>query len=169
MGWLSVGIGPVRVGTRGASVGFGPVRVGGSWRVGGNAGGGRSHSGMPLAHEELIGLIQREMIAGIPLEDYEVASIAVTNNQEQSRTGLVKVYDLESIRSCEKSIRKGRTTEDDFGYKVAVGAETGDLMLLMLRPSKHGGGFCGYITEVRRPRRVGGRRRMRIPARSRLL
>jgi hypothetical protein len=35
MGWLSIGVGPARVSTRGASIGAGSVRFGGSWKGGG--------------------------------------------------------------------------------------------------------------------------------------
>jgi len=53
MGWLSVGVGPVRVSTRGASVGAAGVRVGGSWKRRGGVTGGRVDVTIPQLLEHV--------------------------------------------------------------------------------------------------------------------
>jgi hypothetical protein len=68
MGWFGVGVGPVRVSTRGASVGVGPFRAGGSWRNGG--------SRQPLQPATLPVVIER---------------ISVTNDAGEERAGLVRL------------------------------------------------------------------------------
>jgi hypothetical protein len=54
MGWLSVGAGPVRVGTRGFSVGAGGVRAGASWRGSRSGGGGGKRAESSYDHPALV-------------------------------------------------------------------------------------------------------------------